>query len=133
MSSSEEYLDSLLDSILSGGKSDGENSVAEESQAALEDNKTAEAGKAMSPDEIEEMLMSMGTLGGGEEDAQEQDSDEDMEAMLAFMDEHNGDDADVADELSLDGLDIDGSGMDDSALGDMSLDDLSLEQTNDGV
>lgn len=131
MSSSEEYLDSLLDSILSGGKSDEESSGVEESQAVLEDNKAADAGKAMSPDEIEEMLMSMGTLGGGEEDAQEQDSEEDMEAMLAFMDEHNADDAGVMDELSLDGLNFDGSGTDDSALEDLSLDGLSLDETDD--
>ena len=91
MSSSEEYLDSLLDSILGGGKPDGEEEAVSgaeggDNQAALSDG-----GKAMSSEEIEEMLMSMGTLGGSEQEAQEQAGSEaeDMEAMLAFMNEHN--------------------------------------------
>ena len=91
MSSSEEYLDSLLDSILGGGKPDGKEEAVSgteggDNQAALSDG-----GKAMSSEEIEEMLMSMGTLGGSEQEAQEQAGSEaeDMEAMLAFMNEHN--------------------------------------------
>lgn len=140
MSSSEEYLDSLLDSILSGGKSEGEeNSAAEESLTTLTENKPTDGGKAMSPDEIEEMLVSMGTLGGGE-DAQEQSSEEDMEAMLAFMNEHNADnaEADASDNLAIDEMplsdpDVGEGETEDSALDDLSLDDLSLEETDDGA
>lgn len=152
MSSSEEYLDSLLDSILSGGKSEGEeNSTAEE---PLVENRNTDAGKAMSPDEIEEMLVSMGTLGSDEGEGQEQDSEEDMEAMLAFMNEHNADAAtdglddlplddlssgaledggsDVMGDLSLDDLDMGENGTDDLSLDDLSLDGLPLEETEDG-
>lgn len=150
MSSSEEYLDSLLDSILGGGKSEEEEkAVPEESQESqiLAENKVTEAGKAMSPDEIEEMLVSMGTLGGGEEDAKEQDSkeqdsEEDMEAMLAFMDEHNaeasdsdGSDDSAIDELSLDSLLSEEPGADGDApdvSDDLSLDDLSLDDLSSG-
>lgn len=143
MSSGEAYLDSLLDSILNGGKSEEEeNTVPEETEEVLTENKAADAGKAMSPDEIEEMLVSMGTLGGGEDGAQEQDSEEDMEAMLALMDEHNneaagsedseGSSADADDfsfdDLSLDNLEMEESGSDDFALDDLSLDDLALAE-----
>lgn len=136
MSSSEEYLDSLLDSILSGGKSEEEESAAmEEEQTSFSDNKATDAGKAMSPDEIEEMLMSMGTLGSGEEDVQEPDSEEDMEAMLAFMNEHNADvaGADNQDDFAIDELSSDNFSSEDAdngALDDIdefSLDDLSLD------
>ena len=145
MSSSEEYLDSLLDSILSGGKSDEEEkSVPEESQSDSLENRATDAGKAMSPDEIEEMLVSMGTLGGEEEETQEQTPEEDMEAMLAFMDEHNAEetDSDVSDEdvaasddfmiddLSLDDLDMGESGSEEPAMDDLSLDGLSSEEAD---
>lgn len=145
MSSSEEYLDNLLDSILGGGKTGGE----EEDTFGIEggDNQTipADGGKAMSSQEIEEMLKSMGTLGGADDQSQEQTSSEaeDMEAMLAFMNEHNaaasrsglGDAA-----LPMDGLDMEegtlsddfaseetdaGEGMSDG-MDDLSLDDLDL-------
>ena len=148
MSSSEEYLDSLLDSILSGGKSDEEEkSVPEESQSDSLENRATDAGKAMSPDEIEEMLVSMGTLGGEEEETQEQTPEEDMEAMLAFMDEHNAEetDSDVSDEdvaasddfmiddLSLDDLDMGESGSEEPAMDDLSLDGLSSEEADDSA
>lgn len=153
MSSSEDYLDSLLDSILGGGKPDeGESSDLAESEAQAAENKAnADAGKAMSPDEIEEMLVSMGTLEGGEEKAQESDMD-DMEAMLAFMNEHNASVSETAqaDALSLDDLDfgenalsyesVDDmtSGEDDTEtiasddLTDLGLDDLSLDSLDLG-
>ena len=153
MSSSEDYLDSLLDSILGGGKPDeGESSdLAESEEQAAENKANADAGKAMSPDEIEEMLVSMGTLEGGEEKAQESDMD-DMEAMLAFMNEHNASvsEAAQAEALSLDDLDfgenalsyesVDDltSGEDDTEtiaaddLTDLGLDDLSLDSLDLG-
>ena len=157
MSSSEEYLDSLLDSILSGGKSDEEEkSVSEESQGASVESRATDAGKAMSPDEIEEMLVSMGTLGGEEEETKEQAPEEDMEAMLAFMDEHNADETDsdvsdedaaasddfVIDDLSLDDLDmgesdseessLDENGSEEPSMDELSLDDLSLDDLGMG-
>ncbi len=128
MSSSEEYLDSLLDSILSGGKSDEEEKpVTEESQGAPLENRAADAGKAMSPDEIEEMLVSMGTLGGEEERTQEQDSEDDVEDMLAFMDENHADetDLDVSDESSAD--------PDDFMIEELPLDDLESEEMDEGA
>ena len=113
MSSSEEYLDSLLDSILGGGKPDGEEEAVSgaeggDNQAALSDG-----GKAMSSEEIEEMLMSMGTLGGSEQEAQEQAGSEaeDMEAMLAFMNEHNA------------GGTASGSEETETTLGDLGMDE----------
>lgn len=130
MSSSEEYLDSLLDSILSGGKSDEEEkSVSEESQGASVESRATDAGKAMSPDEIEEMLVSMGTLGGEEEETKEQAPEEDMEAMLAFMNEHNAEetDSDVSDE---DAADEDAAASDDFVIDDLSLDDLDMGESD---
>lgn len=48
MSSSEEYLDSLLDSILSGGKSDEEEkSVSEESQGASVESRATDAASQL--------------------------------------------------------------------------------------
>ena len=76
MSSSEEYLDSLLESILNGGKSQNVDSTPVQQNVTADDiagelpedsvaqKTTANANKAMSTEEIEEMLMSMGTLGG---------------------------------------------------------------------
>lgn len=125
MSSSEAYLDSLLDSILSGGKSEEEETSAVEKSQAVPENKATDAGKAMSPDEIEEMLVSMGTLGGEEEDAQEQSPEGDMEDMLAFVDNADAGDLDAADDFSAE--------TDDFALDDLSLDDLSLEESDGGV
>lgn len=133
MSSSEDYLDSLLDSILRGGKS-----AEEEKPASVEDgedsveNRTADAGKAMSPDEIEEMLVSMGTLEGGEDGTQEQEpensepqepEEDEMEAMLAFMNEHN---ASVAGEEPTDSFSPDDPDMGEE-LPQLSPDDLPLE------
>ncbi|MDE5716541.1 MAG: hypothetical protein K2I53_02790, partial [Lachnospiraceae bacterium] len=140
MSSSEEYLDSLLDSILGGGKPDGEESDAFATESGDNPVASADGGKAMSSQEIEEMLMSMGTLGGAEEETQEStDSEaEDMEAMLAFMNEQNADASVSGDEeLSLDDLgaasenlaleEMDGSGGMSAGLDGLSLDDLSLD------
>ena len=58
MSSSEEYLDSLLDSILSGGKSEEEEKpVSSAGDGQSQTDRATDAGKAMTPDEIEEMLV----------------------------------------------------------------------------
>ncbi|MDE7232794.1 MAG: hypothetical protein K2N37_06960, partial [Lachnospiraceae bacterium] len=127
MSSSEEYLDSLLDSILGGG--DAEDSSPEKNEeTASEENRSVEAEKAMSPAEIEEMLVSMGTLGSGEEEATETDTAaDDMEAMLAFMNEQSSAAADVPATEE--------AGVDDMSLDELSLDDLSMEETGmeDGI
>ena len=153
MSSSEEYLDSLLDSILGGGKPD-EEETAFGTEGGDNQTASADGGKAMSPEEIEEMLVSMGTLGGTEEETQEQTGSEaeDMEAMLAFMNEHNaaasdsddgapddleageiGADSAAIDEVSLDNLDLgenddDAAGIDELSLDNLSLDDLGMEE-----
>ncbi len=172
MSSSEDYLDSLLDSILGGGKHEKDEKPAPGGAevAATEDKPAADAGKAMSPDEIEEMLVSMGTLDGGEEQPQaseggdqsqaSEDGDqpqgsnaEDMEAMLAFMNQHNAsvaeakqtedsfspDDLDFGeDELSyasVDDLTPEESETDEiasDALTDINLDELSLDDLDLG-
>ena len=151
MSSSEEYLDSLLDSILGGGKSDGEKDAASGAEGADNQTVPADGGKAMSSEEIEEMLVSMGTLGGTEEEPQEQESAEaeDMEAMLAFMNEHNAGSSDAGSgdaDLALDDLGMEESmTSDDSALeetearegmtdglDDLSLDSLDLGESGDG-
>ena len=144
MSSSEEYLDSLLDSILGGG--DAEESSPEKNEDAVsEENKSVEAEKAMSPAEIEEMLVSMGTLGGEEETAEADTAADDMEAMLAFMNEQSNvsaaasatEEAAVEDML-MDELSLDEMGMEDSIEadlsleelpeGDMSVDDISMDE-----
>ncbi len=144
MSSSEAYLDSLLDSILGGGKPDGEKDAVSGVEGADNQTTPADGGKAMSSQEIEEMLVSMGTLGGAEEEPQEQsDSEaEDMEDMLAFMNEHNPTDSVSEDgEQSADGLDIEESALsDDFALEDIDagesmmdgLDELSLDNLDLG-
>ncbi len=149
MSSSEEYLDSLLDSILGGGKADGEEEAVSATEG--EDSQTApvDGGKAMSSQEIEEMLLSMGTLGSEEELQEQGNSDaEDMEAMLAFMNEHSGASASGDGELPLDDFGMEeGMLSDDFALeepdadagmpdglDELSLDDLSLDDSSgDGM
>ena len=144
MSSSEEYLDSLLDSILGGGKPDGDEKAAFGVESGDNQTAPADGGKAMSPQEIEEMLVSMGTLGGTEEEPQEQGNSEaeDMEAMLAFMNEHNAavseneelplddtgrDENASADELVLDETGV-GEGISDG-LDELSLDNLDLGES----
>ena len=139
MSSSEEYLDSLLDSILGGGKPD-EEETAFGTEGGDNQTSPADGGKAMSPEEIEEMLVSMGTLGGAEEETQEQTGPEaeDMEAMLAFMNEHNASvsdsDAETLDDLGLgesgvvDELSPDDLGVEESAVSD----NFALEETDAG-
>ena len=151
MSSSEEYLDSLLDSILGGGKSDEEEKTAFGMESGDNQTVPADGGKAMSPQEIEEMLVSMGTLDGAEEKPQEENNSEaeDMEAMLAFMNEHN---AVVDDNVSeKEELSVDSTGLEESALpnefaleetdsggsmlggsDDLSLDDLDLGENSSG-
>jgi hypothetical protein len=156
MSSSEEYLDSLLDSILGGGKADGEEEVASGAEGEGSQTAPVDGGKAMSSQEIEEMLLSMGTLGGEEELQEQGNSDaEDMEAMLAFMNEHSGASASGDGESSLDdfgleegmlsddftleetdadagmtdGLDFGENGADESGMNDFSLDGLDLGES----
>ena len=151
MSSSEEYLDSLLDSILGGGKSDEEEKTPFGMESGDNQTVPADGGKAMSPQEIEEMLVSMGTLDGAEEKPQEENNSEaeDMEAMLAFMNEHN---AAVDDNVSeKEELSVDSTGLEESALpnefaleetdsggsmlggsDDLSLDDLDLGENSSG-
>ncbi len=151
MSSSEEYLDSLLDSILGGGKSDEEEKTAFGMERGDNQTVPADGGKAMSPQEIEEMLVSMGTLDGAEEKPQEENNSEaeDMEAMLAFMNEHNAavdDNVSEKEELSLDSTGLEESALPNefaleetdsggSMLGgsdDLSLDDLDLGENSSG-
>ena len=156
MSSSEEYLDSLLDSILGGGDAEG-SSPEKNEETVSEESKSVAAEKAMSPAEIEEMLVSMGTLDSGEEAAAAETDTavDDMEAMLAFMNEQSGGTADTSateetavedmsmddmslDELSLDDLSVEEAGMEESIEadfgleelpeGDMSMDDMSLDE-----
>ncbi|MDE7359742.1 MAG: hypothetical protein K2N39_10020, partial [Lachnospiraceae bacterium] len=133
MSSSEEYLDSLLDSILGGGKPNGEEEAASGAEGGDNQTASADGGKAMSSQEIEEMLVSMGTLGGTEDESQESAGSEaeDMEAMLAFMNEHNASVSDSDDgALSLDGL-----GMEEGAAsGDLALEEMLADgDTADGL
>ena len=151
MSSSEEYLDSLLDSILGGGKSDEEEKTAFGMESGDNQTVPADGGKAMSPQEIEEMLVSMGTLDGAEEKPQEENNSEaeDMEAMLAFMNKHNAavdDNVSEKEELSLDSTGLEESALPNefaleetdsggSMLGgsdDLSLDDLDLGENSSG-
>lgn len=128
MSSSEDYLDSLLDSILGGGKPDDDEKPASEEEEAVsaEDKGTVETGKAMSPDEIEEMLVSMGTLDGSEEESQEEEPEvDDMEAMLAFMNEHN---ASIAEEAQADSFSLDDLELGEGDFSYKSVDDLPSEE-----
>lgn len=111
MSSSEEYLDSLLDSILGGDQSDHEPSTESSQTASGEPRFNAEAGKAMSTAEIEEMLVSMGTLGSGEDGA----VSENMADVLA-------------DDLSLDDMLTEEQPLENLSLDDLSLDELSAEE-----
>ena len=157
MSSSEEYLDSLLDSILGGGDAEG-SSPEKNEETVSEESKSVAAEKAMSPAEIEEMLVSMGTLDSGEEAAAAETDTavDEMEAMLAFMNEQSGGTADTSateetavedmsmddmslDELSLDDLSVEEAGMEEKSIeadfgleelpeGDMSMDDMSLDE-----
>lgn len=130
MSSSEDYLDSLLDSILGGGKPDDEKPALDETEADAAENKAAaDGGKAMSPDEIEEMLVSMGTLDSEEDQTQESDVDDDvddMEAMLAFMNEHN---ASVSEGSQIESLSLDDTNAGEDELSSAPVDDFALEES----
>ncbi len=137
MSSSEAYLDSLLDSILGGGKPDEEEEAVSGAEGGDNQTTPADGGKAMSPEEIEEMLVSMGTLGGTEDEPKDAaDSEtEDMEAMLAFMNEHNTAVSDLEetgegmeDGLSLDDSDLDGIDFDETDLADLPLDIPGMDE-----
>ena len=134
MSSSEEYLDSLLDSIL-GGNQSGNEPKDEDSQAVSgEPRVNAEAGKAMSTAEIEEMLVSMGTL-GNEADGTADDlsldnlslDDLSSEELPVQEEVSEEDGAAEADNLSLDDLSLDDLSMNDVSIDDLSLDNLSLD------
>lgn len=119
MSSSEEYLDSLLDSIL-GGNQSGNEPKDEDSQAVSgEPRVNAEAGKAMSTAEIEEMLVSMGTL-GNEADG----TADDLSLDNLSLDDLSSEELPVQEEVS----EEDGAAEAD----DLSLDDLSLEESGEG-
>ena len=137
MSSSEAYLDSLLDSILGGGKPDGEEEAVSGAEGGDNQTTPVDGGKAMSSEEIEEMLVSMGTLGGTEDESKDADASEteDMEAMLAFMNEHNTVVSDpeetgegMEDGLSLDDSDLDGMDFDETDLADLPLDIPGMDE-----
>ena len=124
MSSSEEYLDSLLESILNGGKSQNVDSTPVQQNVTADDiagelpedsvaqKTTANANKAMSTEEIEEMLMSMGTLGG--------------ETKMPAEDESIG----VSDNLSLDNLSLENMGSGDASTENLSTDSLATEEAS---
>lgn len=141
MSSSEEYLDSLLDSILSGDQAGNGPDDKDTQEAAGESRTNADAGKAMSTAEIEEMLVSMGTLGNEQEAAADDMADLSLDDLslddMSLEDlspedfsleegaaEETGDT--VEEDISLD--DMADMSLDDMSLDDLSLDDLSLEE-----
>ena len=154
MSSSEEYLDSLLESILNGGKSNntaespaqqdmsGENVLAE----SAEDNRKPQTGsvhtnKAMSTEEIEEMLKSMGTLGGEQKAAEEMpvtaQTEEPATADSSLDDFALGDlslEESGLDDFNLDNLETgeDSLGAEGAVSEDLSLDGLSMDNLNLG-
>ena len=164
MSSSEEYLDSLLESILNGGKSnntaaqqqtDGKDvseGLPESGESKKSQTGAVKANKAMSTEEIEEMLMSMGTLGGEDRPAVEENQSDDLSLDDMDMEETGGLSLDGlgtgSDDLLLDGLGAGADGLsmdstgteevmpdemsiDDFSLDDLSLDDMSIEGTDD--
>lgn len=143
MSSSEEYLDSLLDSILSGDQAGNGPDNKDAQEAAGESRTNADAGKAMSTAEIEEMLVSMGTLGNEQEAAADDMADlslddlslddmslEDLSSEDLSLEEGTVEETGDTEEgdISLD--DMDDLSLDDLSLDDMSLDDLSLDDTS---
>lgn len=144
MSSSEEYLDSLLESILNGGKTDNTSAQQEtgvqnaaEGLPESDESKKAQTGavkanKAMSTEEIEEMLMSMGTLGGEEKsaaeavDLEEQPMPDDLSLDTISLEEDQSDNS-AFDSLGIEEPVSDGLSLEDFSLDDISLDDISLE------
>ncbi len=158
MSSSEEYLDSLLESILNGGKSnntvaqqqtdgkDASEGLPESGESKKSQTGAVKANKAMSTEEIEEMLMSMGTLGGEERPALEENQSDDLSLDDMDMEETGGLSLDGlgtgSDDLLLDGLGAGADGLsmdstgteevmpDEMSIDDFSLDDLSLDDMN---
>ena len=147
MSSSEEYLDSLLESILNGGKPKNAESMPVEQNTTAADTLeevadegssrkgSANANKAMSPEEIEEMLKSMGTLGGEEKSSTEtmgiEDALVDMGTEEVPTDDLGLDSLEAAEEVEngflADSLGTDGTMSDELSLDDLSLDDLPLD------
>ena len=141
MSSSEEYLDSLLESILNGGKSnntaaqqqtDGKDvseGLPESGESKKSQTGAVKANKAMSTEEIEEMLMSMGTLGGEDRPAVEENQSDNL--VLDSHAEELVSDGVSLDDLSLEEVMPDEMSIDDFSLDDLSLDDMSIEGTDD--
>ncbi len=141
MSSSEEYLDSLLESILNGGKSnntaaqqqtDGKDvseGLPESGESKKSQTGAVKANKAMSTEEIEEMLMSMGTLGGEDRPAVEENQSDNL--VLDSHAEEPVSDGVSLDDLSLEEVMPDEMSIDDFSLDDLSLDDMSIEGTDD--
>ena len=136
MSSSEEYLDSLLDSILSGDQA-GDGPDDKDAQGSAGETRTnADAGKAMSTAEIEEMLVSMGSLGNEDEVAVDEMTDlSDMSLDELSLDDISLEESAAEDavdlgegELSQDEMAMDDLSLDDLSLDDLSLDNLSLEE-----
>ncbi|MDE6320455.1 MAG: hypothetical protein K2M22_12285 [Lachnospiraceae bacterium] len=129
MSSSEEYLDSLLDSILGGNQSDNGSKAESSRPASGEPRVNAEAGKAMSTAEIEEMLVSMGTLGNGEDGTAFENMTDVMTDDLSMdnmsLDDLLLDDASANEDASEETVDL---GGDDLSLDGMSSDDLSMDE-----
>ncbi len=139
MSSSEEYLDSLLDSILGGNQSDNGSKAESSRPASGEPRVNAEAGKAMSTAEIEEMLVSMGTLGNGEDGTAFENMTDVMTDDLSMdnmsLDDLLLDDASANEDASEETVDLggddllqDGISSDDLSLDDMLSDDLSMDE-----
>ena len=137
MSSSEEYLDSLLDSILSGDQA-GDGPDDKDAQGSAGETRTnADAGKAMSTAEIEEMLVSMGSLGNEDEVAVDEMTDlSDMSLDELSLDDISLEESAAEDavdlgegELSQDEMAMDDLSLDDLSLDDLSLDNLSLEES----
>ena len=137
MSSSEEYLDSLLDSILSGDQA-GDGPDDKDAQGSAGETRTnADAGKAMSTAEIEEMLVSMGSLGNEDEVAVDEMTDlSDMSLDELSLDDISLEESAAEDavdlgegELSQDEMAMDDLSLDDLSFDDLSLDNLSLEES----
>ena len=124
MSSSEEYLDSLLKSLTEGGNTAGTESGVSILQNTADDLQNSDvtesaasdaADATMSMDDIEAMFASMGM------DAQEEEPAAD-ETSMNIADEQSFDDGMIADEQSLDdGIISDELGVEETSLSDEML------------
>ena len=124
MSSSEEYLDSLLKSLTEGGNTAGTESGVSILQNTADDLQNSDvtesaasdaADATMSMDDIEAMFASMGM------DAQEEEPAAD-ETSVNIADEQSFDDGMIADEQSLDdGMIADELGVEETSLSDEML------------